>query len=82
MRRRLVKTGRSLAVPLPAAFIHKFGLKSGDGVDVQVDPRTGVLTIVPAINYFEGGKVTKRFRELAEKTMQRRKTVFERLAKS
>ena len=69
MTRKIVKTGSSLAVTLPHDVVETFKLKAGDEVDVSVHPQTGAIVIRPGIVYFEGGKVTKRFKDLAEDLM-------------
>jgi antitoxin component of MazEF toxin-antitoxin module len=81
MRRKLVQAGSSLAVTLPAEVVKEFKLKKGAEVEVSVHPRTGAVTIIPGVRYFEDGKVTKRFEKLAEELMQRRRKVYRELAK-
>jgi antitoxin component of MazEF toxin-antitoxin module len=81
MRRKLVQAGDSLAVILPAEVVKAFKLKKGGEVEVSVHPRTGAVTIIPGVRYFEDGKVTKRFENLAEELMQRRRKVYRELAK-
>ncbi len=81
MTRKIVKTGSSLAVTLPREIVDEFKLKKGDEVDVSVHPQTGVIMIRPGVLYFEGEKVTKRFRRLAEELLKRRQEVYRELAK-
>ena len=81
MTRKIVQTGSSLAVTLPREIVDEFKLKKGDEVEVSVHPQTGVITIRPGVLYFEGGKVTKRFRKLADELLKRRKEVYRELAK-
>jgi len=81
MMRKVVKTGSSLAVTLPREIVDQFKLKPGDDVEVSVHPQTGAITVRPGIVYFDGGKVTKRFKELAADLMRRRADVFRELAK-
>lgn len=81
MTRKIVKTGGSLAVTLPNEVVEQFKLKAGDPIEVSVHPQTGVVTIRPGILYFEGGKVTKRFKELSEELMKRREKLYRELAK-
>ena len=81
MRRKLVQAGSSLAVTLPVEVVKDFKLKKGAEVEVSVHPRTGAVTIIPGVRYFEGGKVTKRFRKLAEEILDRRAKVYRELAK-
>ncbi len=81
MNRKLVQIGSSLAVTLPAEVVQEFKLKKGQTVDVSVHPATGAVTIRPGIKYYENGKVTKRFREQAEKVLRRYDEAFRELAK-
>lgn len=81
MTRKIVQTGSSLAVTLPREVVETFKLKKGDEVEVSVHPQTGVITIRPGILYFEGGKVTKRFKQLSADLMRRRAAVYRELAK-
>ena len=66
MKRKLVPAGGSLAVTLPAEVVQEFELEKGMTVDVSVHPQTGAVIVRPGVRYFEGGKVTKRFRKLAD----------------
>jgi hypothetical protein len=50
-------------------------------VDVTVHPRTGAVTIRPGVRYFENGKGTRRFDELADELLKRRAKVYRALAK-
>jgi putative addiction module antidote len=81
MTRKIVKTGSSLAVTLPRDVVELFKLKKGDEVDVSVHPQTGAIIVRAGVQYLEGGKVTKRFRQLAEELMQRRANLYRELAK-
>ena len=81
MERKLVQIGSSLAVTLPAEVVKEFHLKKGHSVEVSVHPATGAVTIRPGIRYYEGGKVTKRFRAEAEKLLRRRTRLYRELAK-
>ncbi len=72
MRRSIVQTGSSLAVTLPVEVVQAFGLEKGQDVEVAVDPRTGAITIRPGIAYVEGGRITERFRALADAVLARR----------
>jgi len=81
MKRKLVQAGSSLAVTLPVEVVKEFKLKKGAEVDVSVHPRTGAVTIRPGVRYFEDGKVTRRFQELAEELLARRAKVYRELAK-
>jgi putative addiction module antidote len=81
MERKIVQIGSSLAVTLPSEVVKEFKLKKGQTVDVSVHPQSGAVTIRPGIKYFENGKVTKRFRELAEQVRKRYDEAFRELAK-
>ena len=81
MTRKLVQAGSSLAVTLPMEVVKEFKLKKGQEVEVAVHPRTGAVTIRAGVRYFEDGKVTKRFEELANEILERRAKVFRELAK-
>lgn len=81
MERKLVQIGGSLAVTLPSEVVKEFRLKKGRPVDVSVHPATGAVTIRPGIKYFEGGRVTKRFRAEAERLLRRRAALYRELAK-
>jgi len=81
MNRKLVKVGGSLAVTLPTEVVKEFRLKKGQSVDVSVHPGTGAVTIRPGIRYFEGGKVTKKFRAEAEKVLREYEDAFRALSK-
>jgi antitoxin component of MazEF toxin-antitoxin module len=81
MKRKLVQVGSSLAVTLPAEVVQEFRLKKGQAVDVSVHPTTGAVTIRPGIKYYEGGKVTRKFRAEAEKLLERRAALYRELAK-
>ena len=81
MTRKVVKTGSSLAVTLPHEIVEQFKLKAGDDVEVAVHPQTGAIIVRPGIVYFEGGKVTKRFKEASRKVLEKYDKAFEKLAK-
>jgi antitoxin component of MazEF toxin-antitoxin module len=81
MHRKLVQIGSSLAVTLPAEVVQEFKLKKGQSVDVSIHPTSGAVTIRPGIKYYENGKVTKRFREQAEKLLRKRTALYRELAK-
>ena len=81
MKRKLVQAGGSLAVPLPAEVVQEFELEKGMTVDVSVHPQTGAVIVRPGVRHFEGGKVTKRFGEIAEKLLARRAKLYRELAK-
>ena len=81
MRRRLVQTGGSLAVTLPAEVVEAFGLKKGQSVEVAVHPTTGAVVVRPGARLFDDGKVTKRFKAAASSLLERRAALYRELAK-
>ena len=81
MKRKIVQTGSSLAVTLPAEVVEAFGLRKGQDVDVAVHPGTGAVVIRPGVKFLDDGKVTKRFRTLADAVVARYDNAFEELAK-
>ncbi len=81
MTRKLVQIGNSIAVTLPVEVVREFKLKKGQKVEVSVHPMTGAVTIRPGIKYFEDGKVTKRFRAMAESLLEKRADLYRPLAK-
>lgn len=40
-KQKIIKTGNSLAVTVPAPFVHSVGIKAGQEVEVKVEPETG-----------------------------------------
>jgi antitoxin component of MazEF toxin-antitoxin module len=81
MERKIVRIGSSLAVTLPSEVVKEFKLKKGQKVEVSVHPQSGAVTIRPGIKYFEDGKVTRRFRALAEEIRQTYDDAFRKLSK-
>ncbi len=81
MERKLVQIGKSLAVTLPVEVVKDLKLEKGQTVDVSVHPLTGAVTIRGGAKYFDGGKVTKRFRELTQALLEKRSELHRRLAK-
>ena len=81
MKRKLVQAGGSLAVTLPREVVRAFELEKGMTVDVSVHPQTGAVIVRPGVRYFEGGKVTRRFRKLAEEIAERYEESFRELAR-
>ena len=61
--------------------VEQFKLKKGDEVDVSVHPQTGAIVVRAGVRYIEGGKVTKRFLQVAEKLIRRRAKAYRELAK-
>ena len=81
MTRKIVQTGSSLAITLPREVVEQLDLKKGDEVDVSVHPQTGAVIVRAGVRYFEGGKVTKRFKELSKELLKRRARLYRELAK-
>jgi antitoxin component of MazEF toxin-antitoxin module len=81
MERKIVRIGSSLAVTLPSEVVKEFKLKKGQKVEVSIHPQSGAVTIRPGIKYFENGKVTRRFRALAEEIRQTYDDAFRKLSK-
>jgi len=81
MKRKLVQAGGSLAVTLPAEIVQEFKLRKGMSVDVSVHPQTGAVTIRTGARFFEAGKVTRRFEQMAEELMDRRSKAYRALAR-
>lgn len=40
-KQKIIKTGNSLAVTIPAPFVHTIGIRAGQEVRVKVEPETG-----------------------------------------
>ncbi len=49
MQQKIIRTGNSLAITIPADFIKILGLESGQLVETKSDPLTGTIT-----HYFTG----------------------------
>ncbi len=81
MKRKLVKTGSSLAITLPAEVVQELKLKPGQQVDVSVHPQTGAVVIRPGVKYYGDGAVTRGLRERVRRLVERRKALYEKLAK-
>lgn len=81
MKRKVVRTGSSLAVTLPRDVVDEFKLKPGDEVDVSVHPQTGAIVVRPGVKYFEHGKLTPRFRQAARRILEKYDKAFEELAR-
>jgi antitoxin component of MazEF toxin-antitoxin module len=81
MERQLVQAGGSLAVTLPAEIVKEFKLKKGMSVEVSIHPKTRAVTILPGVRLFEGGKVTRRFKSLADALLKKRAGAYAELAK-
>ena len=81
MKRKVVRTGSSLAVTLPREVVAEFKLEPGDEVDVSVHPQTGAIVIRPGVRYVEGGKVTRRFSRHVDDLIRRRTKLYRDLAK-
>lgn len=81
MKRKIVQTGGSLAVTLPADVVETLDLKKGQEVDVTLHPTKAIITIRGGVKYFDDGKVTKRFRALTDDLLERRAALYKELAK-
>jgi antitoxin component of MazEF toxin-antitoxin module len=81
MKRKLVQAGGSLAVTLPVEVVKEFKLVKGAEVDVSVHPQTGAVTIRPGVLYLEDGRITPRFKKLAEAVADRYAAAFRELAR-
>jgi len=81
MKRKLVQAGGSLAVTLPAEVVQEFKLEKGMAVDVSVHPQAGAVIIRPGVRDAESGRVTGRFRRLAEAAADRYADSFRELAR-
>ena len=42
-KQKIIKTGHSLAVTIPANFVHSLGIKPGQEVQVEVEPENGQI---------------------------------------
>ena len=81
MKRKLVKTGSSLAVTLPSEIVETFGLQKGQEVDLSIHPTTGAITIRLGVRHFDEGKTTARFRALVDELVKERAALYRALAK-
>jgi antitoxin component of MazEF toxin-antitoxin module len=81
MERKLVQIGQSLAVTLPAEVVKEFKLKKGQTVEVSVHPATGAVTVRPGVKYLQDGRVTGRFKKLADEVLARYEDAFRELAR-
>lgn len=81
MKRKLVKTGSSLAVTLPAEVVESFKLEKGQEVDLSIHPATGAITIRLGVRQFEGGKASRRFGALVDDLIKERAALYRALAK-
>jgi antitoxin component of MazEF toxin-antitoxin module len=81
MKRKLVQTGSSLAVTLPAEVVHAFGLEKGQEVEVTVHPVNGAVIVRAGAAHYEAGEVTPRFSRAVALLMKKRAAVYRTLAK-
>lgn len=81
MKRKLVKTGGSLAVTLPAELVETFGLEKGQDVDLSVHPATGAITIRFGVREFDDGRSSRRFLTLVDDLVRERARLYRALAK-
>jgi putative addiction module antidote len=80
MPRKIVQTGSSLAVTLPKDIVDQLGLKRGDEVEVSAHPLNGTIVVRTPVRYFDDGKVTPRFKDVARGVMRRYEKAFRKLA--
>ena len=76
MRRKLVKTGSSLAVTLPAEIVAAFRLEKGQEVDLSIHPATGAITIRLGAREFDDGKPSPRFKRLVDGLVKERAALY------
>jgi antitoxin component of MazEF toxin-antitoxin module len=81
MKRKLVKTGSSLAVTLPAEIVDAFSLEKGQEVELTVHPASGAITVRLGVRHFDGGKASRRFRTLVDELLRERAALYRALAK-
>ena len=81
MKRKLVKTGGSLAVTLPAELVETFGLEKGQDVDLSVHPATGAITIRFGVREFDDGRSSRRFLSMVDDLVRERARLYRALAK-
>jgi antitoxin component of MazEF toxin-antitoxin module len=81
MKRKLVKTGSSLAVTLPAELVEAFRLEKGQEVELSIHPTTGAITIRLGVRRFDDGKASARFRALVDELVRERATLYRAPAK-
>jgi antitoxin component of MazEF toxin-antitoxin module len=81
MKRKLVKTGSSLAVTLPAEIVEAFALEKGQEIDLTIHPTSGAITIRLGVRPFDGGTPTPRFRKMLEELLRDRAALYRALAK-
>jgi antitoxin component of MazEF toxin-antitoxin module len=81
MKRKLVRTGSSLAVTLPAEVVDAFGLEKGQEVDLAIHPTSGAITIRLGVRHFDDGKPSRRFKALVDELVQERAALYRALAR-
>lgn len=67
-KQKIIKTGNSLAVTIPAPFVHGVGVKAGQEVEVRVEPETGQVVYT-----FSGTKQLPLSKNLVKKRRRKRK---------
>ena len=67
-KQKIIRTGNSLAVTIPAPFAHAVGIKAGQEVVVKVEPETGQV-----IYTFSGTKQLPLSQGLIKKRRKRKK---------
>lgn len=66
---------------MPSEVVQEFELRKGMSVEVSVHPQTGAVTIRPGVRFFERGKVTRTFENVARELMDRRAKAYRALAR-
>jgi antitoxin component of MazEF toxin-antitoxin module len=80
MKRKLVKVGNSLAVTLPSELVKGLKLEAGAEVEVSVAPSMEAVSVRFEPRYYEGGKVTAKFKREAQKMLDEYAELWKRLA--
>ena len=65
-KQKIIKTGNSLVVTVPAVFVHAVGIKAGQKVEVKLEPETGRV-----IYSFSGTKQLPLSNNFIKKTKKR-----------
>lgn len=69
-KQKIIRTGNSLAVTIPARFVHMVGIKAGQEVRVKLDPATGQVVYT-----FSGSKQLPLSQNFIKKKRKRFKNV-------
>jgi antitoxin component of MazEF toxin-antitoxin module len=68
-KQKIIKTGNSLAVTVPADFVHTVGIKAGQEVKSKVQPETGQV-----IYTFSGTKQLPLSKNFVKKRRRRKRS--------